>query len=274
MKTVPTSFDFGGLALRPDYVIKCSYGNDSIALMQWMHERNQKQPLGKVVALYNDTGWATSWWPARVENGEKLSRAMGFIPSRTESLGMEELVWQHGGWPDQLRKFCTEELKIIPTLNWLRQHDPEGKAVTVCGVRREESHGRNDWPEYVECGIDEGRAAWSPLATVKEQERNELIERAGWKPLPHRSRECRCINANSTDLKTWSEEDVSDVEKIEARMMSAYPGKIKFMFHPKSKRGSPEGIRQVIEWAKKVKPKANDEFEKTHSGCDSGYCTG
>jgi len=272
-RCVPTSFDFGD-ALKPDYVVKCSYGNDSIALLQWMHEYNQKHPLGKVVVLYNNTGWATKWWPARVANGEKLVLSMGFLTSNTDCLGMEEMIMQHGGWPDQLRKFCTEELKIIPTLNWLRLHDPEGKAEMVCGVRREESDRRASWPEYVENGIDEGRSMWSPLVLVTEQERNELIRRAGWQPLPHRSRECRCINANSADLKTWSKDDVSDVEKIEARLQAKYPGKVKYMFHPKAKRGNPEGIRAVIEWAKTVKPKKNDEYEKPDGGCDSGYCTG
>lgn len=68
---VPMSFDFDS-AIRPDYVVKCSYGNDSIALLQFLHEYNLKHPLGKVVVLYNDTGWATAWWPARVEKGESL----------------------------------------------------------------------------------------------------------------------------------------------------------------------------------------------------------
>lgn len=166
MKSVPTSFDFDNRALRPDYVVKCSYGNDSIALLQFLHEFNQKAPLGKVVVLYNNTGWAAKWWAARVENGEKMVRKMGFIPARTASIGMERLVMNHGGWPDELRKFCTEELKIIPTLNWLRVNDPEG-----------------------------------------------------------------------------------------------------------AKRGNPQGIRQVIEWAKTVKPRKGDHYEADTGGCDSGYCT-
>lgn len=267
-KCVPRSFDFGE-ALCPDYVVKCSYGNDSIALLQWLYEYEQRfGKLGKVVTLYNDTGWATKWWPARVENGEKLASSMGFIPARTKCLGFEKLVKNHGGWPDQLRKFCTEELKIIPTLNWLRMHDPDGKAEMICGVRREESHGRALWPERVENGIDEGRSMWSPLVLVTLKERDALIKRAGWQPLPHRSRECRCINANSTDLKTWESHDIEDVERLETFLQKKYPGKIKFMFHPKAKKGNPEGIRKVIEWAKNVKTK-----EPSEGGCDSGYCT-
>jgi hypothetical protein len=270
-KVTPLSFDFGGNALRPDYVVKCSYGNDSIALLQFLNEYNQKHPLGKVVVLYNDTGWATKWWPARVDNAEKnLVLKFGFIPCRTQSVGMEKAVWNHNGWPDELRKFCTEELKIIPTHGWLREHDPEGKAVMVCGVRREESHKRRLWPEWVESSeMDEGRSSWSPLVFHTKQERDELIVRAGWEPLPHRSRECRCINANSTDLKTWSDDDIADVERIEKIMSQANPGKIKFMFSPASKKGRPSGIRAVVEWAHRVK-----KPEQSDVGCDSGYCSG
>jgi hypothetical protein len=277
MKAVPTSFDFGGAAIRPDCVVKCSYGNDSIALLQFLREFNQQSPLGKIVVLYNDTGWAASWWPARVARGETWVKSLGFIPARTDSKGMEQTIMDHGGWPDEFRKFCTQELKIWPTFAWLRLHDPEGKAKMVCGVRREESERRKSWPEFIENGIDEGRSQWSPLVELKEAERNDLIRRAGWIPLLHRSRECRCINANSRDLKTWSEQDVRDVEKIETALQQKYPGKVKFMFHPAAKAGNPQGIRQVIEWAKKVKPcKKNgkvDHYEEDSGGCDSGYCT-
>jgi len=98
-RATPTSFDFDGQALRPDYVVKCSYGNDSIALLQWLHEYDQKHPLGKVVVLYNDTGWATNWWPGRVANGEKMARQYGFLTAQTMSKGMRKLVENHSMWP-------------------------------------------------------------------------------------------------------------------------------------------------------------------------------
>lgn len=269
MNSIPTSFDFDGLALRPDYVVKCSYGNDSIALLQWLSEHSKTHPLGKVVVLYNDTGWATSWWPARVEKGKSLVKRLGFVPAETDSKGMSQIVKEHAGWPDMLRRFCTLELKIIPTLEWLACNDPEGKAKMVCGVRREESTSRRGWPEFNPNGPDEGRPQWSPLVDLCEAERDKLIRRAGWELLPHRSRECRCINANRKDLRTWSDHDIADVEAIEAEMSSLYPGKIKLMFHPKRWAGEPKGIRAVVELAHQKVPK--DEIEP--DGCDSGYCS-
>ena len=46
-----------------EHLIFASYGNDSIALIQWAHERG----LTGVHVAYGDTGWAAEWWPARVE---------------------------------------------------------------------------------------------------------------------------------------------------------------------------------------------------------------
>ena len=50
-----------------DYVIFASYGNDSIALIQWAHERG----LQGVHVAYSDTGWAAPWWAARVEQAHR-----------------------------------------------------------------------------------------------------------------------------------------------------------------------------------------------------------
>lgn len=275
-KTVPTSFDFDGQAMRPDYVVKCSYGNDSIALLQFLHEYDLKHPLGKVCVLYNDTGWAAQWWEGRVANGEKLAASYGFLTARTNRFDWQKMLFKHNAWPDKLRRFCTEEAKIIPTMHWLSVNDPNGVAELCCGVRREESTDRRNWPEYAPSDVtNEGRAQWSPLVEHTAAQRDELIQRAGWVPLPHRSRECRCILANSQDIKTWDEADIAEVEAIEKTMGDRNRERDfsnKFMFHPHRKKGRPHGIRAVVEWAKQVKPK--QAKLEPGGGCDSGYCTG
>lgn len=276
MRTVPTSFDFDSGALRPDCVVKCSYGNDSVALLQFLHERNQRRSLGKVCVLYNDTGWSAKWWDGRVANGEKLCVRYGFIPMRTAPFNWRKMLLEHNAWPDKMRRFCTQAAKIIPTMNWLSQHDPDGVAELVCGVRREESADRRNWPEFVDSDTtNEGRAQWSPLVHHNETERNQLIVRAGWIPLPHRSRECRCVLANSQDIKTWSEDDILEIEELETFLGTLNKGRDfsnKFMFHPFRKKGRPQGIREVVQWAKNVKPR--EAKQESGGGCDSGYCTG
>ena len=60
-----------------DYVIKASYGNDSIALIQWMVEHGHTNAF----VLHNDTGWARSDWAERVEAGEAFGRVHGCLRS-------------------------------------------------------------------------------------------------------------------------------------------------------------------------------------------------
>jgi hypothetical protein len=275
MSSVPMSFAFPDVEpLRPDLVVKTSYGNDSVALIQWLKEYEEKHGigcLGKVVCLFNDTKWAAGWWMERVDNlEEKIVRSYGFIPSRTSCIGMRPLIKKRNTWPNEHRRFCTEVLKIQPTKEWLAVHDVDGIAEMVCGVRREESQARRLWPEYVPASEkNEGRAEWAPIVDVLVAERDALIHRAGLEPLAHRSRECRCVLANATDLKTWREEDIAEIEAEEAilKAQSVPPYTNCFMFRPRHKKGNPEGIRAVVEWAKQVKTK-----EPPTGGCDSGFC--
>src|SRR5208337_1393613 len=94
-----------------DYIIKASYGNDSVALIQWCYENG----VENAVVLYNDTGWAAPGWEERLAQKERWARALGFATWRTSSVGMKQLVQDRKGWPRQGMQFCTAELKMKPT---------------------------------------------------------------------------------------------------------------------------------------------------------------
>ncbi len=263
----------------PRHVAFVSYGNDSIALLQWMHEHN----VLDVLCVYHDTGWASKAWPARVEKGEHLAHLAGFRTRRTESEGLVQLARRKKGWPAQGMQFCTEELKIAPAQALLAEVDPLGEVICVNGVRREESRERSTTPEWVEESEKHGgRSLWSPLVTVREPERDALIRRAGFQVLPHGSRECYpCVNSNKGDLRLLDEERVAEIEAIEATMGHTSKGKPRVMFRPHRCRGA-VGIREVKKWAESdrgqyVPPVApdepvTDEQEQGGGGCDSGFC--
>ena len=149
------------------YVMFTSYGNDSIALMQWAHERG----LRDVHTAYSDTGWAAPWWPARVEQAEAWARSLGFTPHRIASEGMEALVARKKAWPrggGGKYQFCTEALKEEPARAWLALNDQAGDATCMTGVRREESENRRDAPEWVTASEDHGwRELWQPLCGTR-----------------------------------------------------------------------------------------------------------
>lgn len=47
------------MILDQEIIVSTSWGNDSVALVQLLHERG----FTNVTCVYCDTGWAASWWP-------------------------------------------------------------------------------------------------------------------------------------------------------------------------------------------------------------------
>jgi hypothetical protein len=262
--------------MTPRFIIRSSYGNDSIALIQWAHE----QELEGVTVMYSDTGWARKWWAVeRVPQAEEWVRSLGFQAERVKSAGMEAIVKAHKGWPFRLGQFCTEELKITPARAWLAEHDPDCRAIILTGLRREESENRKKAPSYRLKSINDGnRCMVAPLIDFTEAQRNELIVRAGFVPLDHRSEECRCINSGKKDIARFDEEDITEIERIETEAGFTSKGKPRTMFRPNKHLGA-VGIRQIAEWAKSPRgqyqsPNAlNAIAEEDEIACGSeGWC--
>lgn len=193
-----------------NYVIFASYGNDSIALIQWARERG----LSDAVVAYSDTGWGASWWPDRVQRAEAWALSLGFDTVRIESEGMAELVRRKKAWPrggGGRYQFCTKALKQEPAEQWLAEADPECEATCLVGIRREESASRRQWPEWTEeSPAHGGRSLWAPPVRYTERERDELIAKTSLQRLSYRSKECwPCVNARKGEIALL-ESDVID----------------------------------------------------------------
>ncbi len=256
------------------FIVRSSYGNDSVALIQWAHEN----ALDGVTVLYSDTGWARRWWQTeRVPEMEAWVRTLGFTAARTASPGMEAIVRrQNRGWPSRLAQFCTDELKIAPSMAWLAQNDPDRHAIILVGVRREESEHRKAAPLYrINSPNDGGRCMIAPLVEMSEADRNALLARAGVEPLAHRSEECRCINSAKADIRRYDEADIAEIERIEREAGFTSKGKPRTMFRPNKFRGA-TGIRQVVDWAHSAhgKYEAPEPEDENASMCGAGEWCG
>lgn len=233
-------------------VVATSYGNDSCALIQYLHELESIHRNGftNVTLLYNDTGWAASWWPMRVDRMETWAMGLGFWPERTQSIGMKQLVRDHRGWPRHGMQFCTEDLKIAPTLAWLDVFDPERRAICVTGVRQAESERRSKVEEFEPFSALHGnRLVWRPIYKHDDAQRDELLRRADIRVLPHRSRECSpCINEGRKDLVQVEEERIGEIADLEGELGYTKKGAPRVMFRPAKKKGA-TGIREVMDWA-------------------------
>ncbi len=233
------------------YIVTSSFGNDSVALIQWMRENKP----GKFCVLYNDTGWARQDWPKRVADLSAKCFELGIHVHQTKSIGMAELVKGKKGWPMPASKmqFCTQELKEGPSRKFYSEVDPEGESIIVTGRRREESQNRAALPLWqYESEKHDGRDVYNPLANHNEAQRNELIERFGIEPLPHSSMECYpCVCANKTDLSQIPLDDprIDFIENLEIEMGHTRNGKPRTMFRP-YRVGGGVGIRQAIAWGR------------------------
>lgn len=250
--------------MTPRFVIFVSYGNDSVALLQWAHE----QQLEGVHVVYTDTGWAADGWLERVEKAEAWAQGLGFTTHRTKSIGFRQLARDKKGFPTQRFQWCSYILKIKPGEEWLAANDPDARAVCVVGVRREEHESRANFPECnPKSGNHGGRVLLAPFATYTAEQRNELIVRAGFEVLSHRSRECKCINSNKRDFLRFTEADVAEIREAEAEIG-------KTMFRPHRHMGA-KGIDQVMDWARSPRGKYDPEAEPETdllSCSPHGYC--
>jgi len=170
------------------------------------------------------------------------------------------------GFPSQRYQWCSAMLKGLPFLTWIDEFDTDCKATVIIGKRREESQERADTPEFIESSeYHGGRKVWHPLYLHTETMRNDLIIRAGFEVLPHRSKECSpCINANRDDLRQLTENDILRIENLESKVG-------KTMYRPK-RHGGAKGIRRVIAWAYSDRGKYNDKQDEMFNQCSSGYC--
>ena len=130
-KTGGTSKASGTL---PFYILSVSYGNDSIALIQWAHEYG----LENCFAVYCDTGWAHPEWPARVREGMTLAESYGFVTWSVKGMTFEEIVLMKKGFPSQKFQWCSGLLKTIPFGDFAEFIDPNKEAVIIIGKRRVE----------------------------------------------------------------------------------------------------------------------------------------
>lgn len=246
------------------HVISASYGNDSVAMIQFAWERE----LTDVHVTYCDTGWSAEWWPVRVEAGERLAKRYGFVTHRVNSIGFAKLARIKSGFPANGLQFCTAHLKGVPFLQWADEIDPGAEALILIGKRRAESAARAAIPEFVpNSDYHGGRTIWHPLFRHTDAERDALLSSAGFEPLPHRSLECNpCVNANRSDFRRLTDAEIKKVADLESEIG-------KPMFRPE--RFGATGIVGVVNWAKyspgQAKAGQDDLFDL---GCGSPFGCG
>lgn len=116
-------------------IVQFSGGKDSQACLIWAVNKYGKD---KVEAVFCDTGWEH---PETYRHITEVCELMGVIPiilkGRFDFVGLAK---HKGRFPSTKARFCTEELKVKPMIDWvLSQND---NLLILQGIRSKESAGR------------------------------------------------------------------------------------------------------------------------------------
>lgn len=192
-------------------VASVSGGKDSTAMA--LHLRELNIPFRPV---FMDTGWESSATYAYID--EVLEPLIGpIVRLRSARGGMAEWVRHKAMFPSRLRRFCTERLKVMPLLEYLRGLDEE--VVNAVGIRAAESAARAglpewEWSEGLDCEVYRPIIAWS------EQDVIDIHARHGVRPNPLYLAGARrvgcwpCIFARKAEIRLVADMDPGRIDLI------------------------------------------------------------
>jgi 3'-phosphoadenosine 5'-phosphosulfate sulfotransferase (PAPS reductase)/FAD synthetase len=240
------------------YVIFGNYGNQTIAVMQWAWE----QGLDNVYTVSVDTGWGHPWWQHRVEAAQEFADQCGFQVVRLQANpNFSQLVQQRQRFPSVKFQWCAGFLKGLPLLDWLEESDETEQATLILGKRRADSRANQALPEWIEAHEYYQRDVWHPLVAMDEDNWQQLITKAGFAVLAHRSLECDpCINSDAADFKRLQAHEtvIQRVEQLEHSVET-----------PMFERPIRTMVKQPHQEAR-----ALNALEKLHISCGSSYNCG
>lgn len=261
-------------------VVCCvSGGKDSTAMILHLRELGLPNPIRYV---HSDTGHEH---PITVAYIQELRDTLGIDIEVSKGLySFESLAVKKGCFPSTRRRFCTEQLKVVPMKHYLDgkrvvdgewvQVEPElENSVLAVGVRAQESHARSQLGEWDEDGKAYDRPVWRPLIDWSAEEVFDTHRKYGvnWNPLYEmgitRVGCWPCINTNKSQLRITFKRDSSVVDRLrdmEARVVATSPNglatffpadKIPERFHDREgvtkdgKRVTFASIDAVYKWA-------------------------
>lgn len=191
------------------YVLIANYGNESIALMQWVIEA-ELATQSTLVSI--NTGWAGEGWQQRVQAAEAYAQqhALHVVRLNTPAT-FQALVADRQAFPSKKFQWCASLLKGITINAWLDQQDPLGKCVILLAKRD------SNLPEFIEHSeYYQQRNVWHPLRHHTLEQRDALVSRAGFAVLAHRSLECEpCIHSAAGELRRLAQTDIAKTACLE-----------------------------------------------------------
>lgn len=194
-------------------VASVSGGKDSAAMSLWLTEQGIEHDR-----VFCDTGWehAATYEYLRGPLQQRLGPITWLQPPRK----MEELILHKAMFPSRRRRYCTQELKVLPIRRHLDALMEAGMdVVNAVGIRAAESESRSrlaewEWQDGFDCEV------WRPLLHWSEQDVIDIHARHGLQPNPlylmgaQRVGCWPCIYARKDELRLMADVDPERVDRI------------------------------------------------------------
>jgi 3'-phosphoadenosine 5'-phosphosulfate sulfotransferase (PAPS reductase)/FAD synthetase len=190
------------------HIVCFSGGKDSTALVLWARVN-----LSEFITVFCDTGWEHRITYAYVEeiNRALLDGKLITLVSEKYPNGFVQLCELKGRAPSAKARFCTEALKVLPMIGWLKTLDDE--ATVYQGIRADESQSRarmlpRQWSDDYDAWIERPLLAWTAAQCFA------LMAEHGVKPNPlylmgaGRVGCFPCVMVNMRELKAYLSGDL------------------------------------------------------------------
>ena len=283
-------------------IVQFSGGKDSHAALIWAVK---KYGAENIIAQFSDTGWESPLTYAHIQDTVRKWDVRLVVLSSSKYDGMVDLAKKKKRFPSMKARFCTEELKVKPFIDWLLKQEED--LLIIQGIRASESesrskmsagcrmfkfylepygHDKDGNPKYHKYRRKEvlkwikkyDDSIWRPFFTKSGQDVVNYILDNGDKPNPLYSMGMKrvgcfpCINANIPQLKQLHKrfpKRMEEVAKIEEEVGSTFfaPDKI-----PEWARSNPimTSMKDVTKYIN-GKNATLDMFDEDTSSCMSYY---
>ena len=243
-------------------VASVSGGKDSAAMSLYLTELGLEH-----TRIFMDTGWEH---PATYDylRGPLTDKLGPIEEIRSEKYpgGMVQLIKSKGMFPSRRIRFCTQELKVKPIIDYLQGLEDE--PVNAVGIRGGESLARSKLPEWeFQKGFD--CECWRPILSWSFEDVVSIHKRHGLAPNPlylegaSRVGCWPCIHARKKEIAFLANKDPARISAI-AEMESGNG----YTFFQGSKERL--NIKEVVEWSRTSH--GGRQFELFDSADDQAGC--
>ena len=214
--------------------------------------------------VFMDTGWEHTSTYEYLRG--PLTDKLGPIEEISAGFGMKDLIRKKGMFPSRLIRFCTQELKVLPIIRYLKGLDDE--PVNAVGIRAEESQARAkmkewEWQDGFDCEVWRPLLRWTLDDVIAIHKRHALMPSNLYLQGASRIGCWPCIHARKKEIKFVAEHDPARIEEIaELERENGYT-----YFQGKHKRLP---IHEVVEWSRTAR--GSDQFEMFDASNDMSGC--